>query len=181
MTPRRQPRPVPQNLREILAAQVQALQSPYRYYRVAAHRFLAYLQSDFPDLRRISELRRDPHLLGWIRGLCQQDPPLSNYTRRIYITGIRRLLRDLAPEDQPGLILPEDFPPHPRRHPDRPSPAPHPCQEFFDAHIQIFATTLRPSTVHSYRLSAHRFLAFRSDPSGLIREEAFWNSFGCSR
>ena len=90
MTPRRQPRPVPQNLREILAAQVQALQSPYRYYRVAAHRFLAYLQSDFPDLRRISELRRDPHLLGWIRGLCQQDPPLSNYTRRIYITGIRR-------------------------------------------------------------------------------------------
>jgi hypothetical protein len=28
---------------------------------------------------------------------------------------------------------------------------------------------------------AHRFLASRSDPSGLIRAEAFWNSFGCGR
>ena len=113
MTPRQQPRRVPQNLEEIFAAQIQALKTPHRYYRVAADRFLGYLQTDFPHVRKLSELRRDPHLLGWIRGLCQQDPPLSNYTRRIYITGIRRLLRDLAPEDQPGLILPEDFPPRP--------------------------------------------------------------------
>ena len=113
MTPCSQPQPFPPNLAEIFVAQIQALRSPYRYYRVAANRFLAYLQTDFPHVRRISELRRDPHLLGWIRGLCQQDPPLSNYTRRIYLTGLRRLLRDLAPEDQPGLILPEDFPPRP--------------------------------------------------------------------
>ena len=71
MTPRQQPRRVPQNLEEIFAAQIQALKTPYRYYRVAADRFLAYLQTDFPHVRNLSELRRDPHLLGWIRGLCQ--------------------------------------------------------------------------------------------------------------
>ena len=187
MTPRRQPRPVPQNLREILAAQVQALQSPYRYYRVAAHRFLAYLQSDFPDLRRISELRRDPHLLGWIRGLCQQDPPLSNYTRRIYITGIRRLLRDLAPEDQPGLILPEDFPPRPaqlrpppkkdrrpqtERHRPNDSPfRPHPVfSEIFDSRIQWFATSLHPETINGYRVVARRFLSYLQADFPQLRE-----------
>ena len=94
-----------------MAAQIQVLNSPYRHYRVAADRFLAYLQTDFPHLDSLSELRRDPHLLGWIRGLCQQDPPLSHSTRRIYLTCLRRLLRDSAPEGQPGLILPEDFPP----------------------------------------------------------------------
>jgi len=86
MTPRPQPRRAPQNLEEILAAQIQVLRSPYRNYRVAADRFLAYLQTDFPHLDSLSELRRDPHLLGWIRGLCQQDPPLSHSTRRIYLT-----------------------------------------------------------------------------------------------
>ena len=76
MTPRSQPQPLPPNLEEIFAAQIQALRSPYRYYRVAADRFLAYLQTDFPHVRNLSELRRDPHLLGWIRGLCQEDPAL---------------------------------------------------------------------------------------------------------
>jgi len=41
MTPRSQPQPLPPNLEEIFAAQIQALRSPYRYYRVAADRFLA--------------------------------------------------------------------------------------------------------------------------------------------
>jgi site-specific recombinase XerD len=187
MTPRPQPRPVPQNLQEIFAAQIQALQSPYRYYRVAAHRFLSYLQTDFPDVRRISELRRDPHLLGWIRGLCQQDPPLSNYTRRIYLTGLRRLLRDLAPEDQPGLILPEDFPPCPaqlrtsskkdrrpqtERHRLNDSPfRPHPVfSEIFDSCIRMLATSLHPDTINTYRVAARRFLSYLQADFPQIRE-----------
>jgi hypothetical protein len=108
MTPCSQPQPPP-NLEKMFAAQIQALQSPYRHYRVAANRFLAYLQTDFPDVRNLSDLRRDPHLLGWIRSLGQEHPPLSNYTRLIYLIRLRRLLRDLAPEGQPGLILSEDF------------------------------------------------------------------------
>jgi hypothetical protein len=43
--------------------------------------FPLLLQADFPQLRELSELRRDPHLLGWVRGLYQQNPPLSNGTR----------------------------------------------------------------------------------------------------
>jgi site-specific recombinase XerD len=148
---------------QIFDARIQTLTTPHRCYRVAARRFLSYLQTDFPQLCLLSEFRRDPHLLGWLRSLCRQDPPLSSSTRRIYLIALRRLLHDMAAAGhplQPDLILPEDFPPHPRRHPDPPSPAPHPCQEFFDARIQILATTLRPGTVQSYRLSARHFLAF---------------------
>jgi site-specific recombinase XerD len=177
MTPRQQPRRVPQNLEEIFAAQIQALKSPYRYYRVAADRFLAYLHTDFPHVHTLSDLRRDPHLLGWVRGLCREDPPLSDYTRRIYLTGLRRLLRDLAPEGQPGLILPEDFP----LRPPQPGAAPkkdrrpqaerhrlsesicrtHPIfGEILDSRIRTLATTLRPDTINTYRVAARRFLSY---------------------
>ena len=38
-------------------------------YRAVARHFLSYLQTDFPQVRGLSELRRDPHLLGWLRRL----------------------------------------------------------------------------------------------------------------
>jgi hypothetical protein len=41
-----------------------------RAYRGAARRFLRYLHHAFPQLRRLAQLRRDPHLLGWFRCLC---------------------------------------------------------------------------------------------------------------
>jgi len=185
MTPRRHSRSIAQNLPEIFTAQIQALHSPYRYYRVAAHRFLAYLQTDFPHLRRPSELQRDPHLLGWIRGLYQQHPPLSDYTRRIYLTGLRRLLRDLTPEDQPDLILPEDFPPRPpqprtTRKKDRRPESEHHCRqesplpplfgEMFDFLIRALATTLRADTINTYRVAARRFLSYLQNDFPQIRE-----------
>jgi hypothetical protein len=187
MTPRPQPRRAPQNLEEILAAQIQVLRSPYRNYRVAADRFLAYLQTDFPHLDSFSELRRDPHLLGWIRGLRQQDPPLSHSTRRIYLTCLRRLLRDSAPEGQLGLILPEDFPPRapqPRATPKK-DPRPqakrhhlnetlfrtHPLfGEIFDSRIQTLATTFRPDTINTYRVAARRFLSYLQADFPQLRE-----------
>lgn len=43
-------------------------------YRCVARRFLQYLHTTFPQLRRLSQLRRDPHILGWFRSLCEQDP-----------------------------------------------------------------------------------------------------------
>ncbi len=187
MTPRQPPRPVAQNLEDIFAAYLQTLRCPYRYYRVAAHRFLAFLQTDFPHVRSLSELRRDPHLLGWVRGLCQQDPPLSNYTRRIYLTGLRRLLRDLAPECEPGLILPEDFSPRPPQHGTNPkkdrrpeterhplhksSFQPHPSfSEIFDPLIRTLATTLRADTINTYRIAARRFLSYLQTDFPQIRE-----------
>jgi site-specific recombinase XerD len=176
MTPSRPPH---HEIAAILEARIQALTTLHRYFRAAAHRFLSYLQTDFPQLRQLSELRRDPHLLGWLRCLSQEDPPLSNSTRRIYLVGLRRLFRDLAtqnPSLQPGLILPEDFPPPPplprelrltprTDHHHQRSPLPHPIfGEIFDAHIQTLTTTLRPSTINGYRVAVRGFL------SGLQRD-----------
>jgi site-specific recombinase XerD len=163
------PSPLHQKLEEIFDARIQTLTTPHRYYRVAAHRFLTYLQTDFPQVLHLSQLRRDPHLLGWLRCLYEEDPPLSYSTRRIYLVGLRRLLHDLAGEDyslQPGLILSEDFPPPPqsqrkiRRPNDQHLPLPHPIfGEIFDAHIQTLTTTLRPHTISTYRGAARRFLS----------------------
>src|SRR5260370_494750 len=157
-------------LEEIFDARIQALTTPHRYYRVAAHRFLVYLRTDFPQVLQLSELRHDPHLLGWLRCLCEEDPPLSYSTRRIYLVGLRRLLHDFAGEGhslQPGLILSEDFPPPPQlqrklRHPnDQHLPLPHPIfGEIFDTHIQTLTTTLRPHTISTYRVAARRFLSY---------------------
>ena len=86
-------------------------------YRCVAHRFLHYLHTAFPKVRRLAQLRRDPHLLGWFRWMCEQDPPLCNKTRGDYLLGLRRLLDDLTVNGhaiQPDLIRREDFPPRPQ-------------------------------------------------------------------
>lgn len=86
-------------------------------YRCVAHRFLVYLHSAFPQVRRLSQLRRDPHLLGWFRWICEQNPPLCNKTRGDYLLGLRRLFDDLTANGHPiqaDLIRREDFPPRPQ-------------------------------------------------------------------
>jgi hypothetical protein len=86
-------------------------------YRSAARRFLSYLRAGFPDVCRLSQLCRDPHLLGWFRSQCEQRPPLSHKTRGTYLLCFRRLLDDLAAQGhavQPDLIRREDFPPEPK-------------------------------------------------------------------
>jgi site-specific recombinase XerD len=109
------------NLDQILERHLQTLaltlsRNSLTDYRCVAHRFLSYLHAAFPQIRRPSQLRRDPHLLGWFRWLCDQDPPLSNQTRRTYLVGLRRLLDDLAANGHaisPDLIRRDDFPPEP--------------------------------------------------------------------
>jgi site-specific recombinase XerD len=110
------------SLEQILEAHIQALgvtlrPASVRQYRSAARRFLRYLHAAFPGLRRLSQLRRDPHLLGWFRRLCQEDPPLCNKTRICYLLNLRRLLQDLAANDDSipaDLIRIEDLPARPR-------------------------------------------------------------------
>jgi site-specific recombinase XerD len=124
--------PIPEaTLEQIFQAQIQILALTLRPgtmegYRCTARRFLANLRDAFPQVRQLSELRRDPHLLAWLRSLCEQRPPLCNQTRRDYLLCLRRLLNDLADGGhalQPGLIRPEDFPPEPHYLP-RPLPPP---------------------------------------------------------
>jgi site-specific recombinase XerD len=116
MTPRRI------SLEQIFETQIRTLALALRpvtvgHYRTTARHFLTYLHASFPQLRWISQLRRDPHLLGWFRWLSEQQPPFSNATRINHLICLRRLLNDLAANGYPiqaDLIRQEDFPPQPQ-------------------------------------------------------------------
>ncbi|MBM3746493.1 MAG: hypothetical protein FJW34_11905 [Acidobacteria bacterium] len=107
------------SLEQIFEAHIQTLALTLRLgtvlkYRVTTNRLLVYLHAAFPQVRRLAQLRRDPHLLGWFRWLREQDPPLCNTTRTGHMLNLRRLLDDLAAQGhpiRPGLIRLEDFPP----------------------------------------------------------------------
>lgn len=105
------------SLEQIFETQIRTLALALRpvtvgHYRTTARHFFTYLRATFPQLRRISQLRRDPHLLGWFRWLSEQQLPLGNATRINHLVCLRRLLNDLSA--QPDLIRREDFPPRPR-------------------------------------------------------------------
>lgn len=112
----------PPSLEQILATHIQTLALTLRPstvtgYRAAAHRFLSYLRTAFPRVCRLSQLRREPHLVGWFGSLCEPQPPLSNKTRANYLLCLRRLLDDLAANGlsiRPDLIRRQDFPPQPQ-------------------------------------------------------------------
>jgi site-specific recombinase XerD len=117
------------SLDEIFETQIRTLALTLRprtveHYRTTARHFLAYLRAAFPQLRRLSQLRRDPHLLSWFRWLSERQPPLSNKTRINHLIYLRRLLEDLAANGHSvplDLIRREDFPPQPHYLP-RPLP-----------------------------------------------------------
>jgi integrase len=110
------------SLDHLLNTRIQALAltlrpSTVRIYRHVSRRFLSYLHTHFPGLREVSDLHRDPHLLGWFAWLSKLHPPLGNKSRGDHLLGIRRLLHDLADQGHPveaQLIRSADFPPPPR-------------------------------------------------------------------
>jgi site-specific recombinase XerD len=119
-----------QSLEQLFERQVQTLSLTLQPFTVAkyqyvAHHFVGYLRATFPEVRRLSQLRRDPHMLGWFRWLCELSPPVGNHTREQRLLCLRRLLNDLALQGhplQPGLILREDFPVRPEYLPRALSP-----------------------------------------------------------
>ena len=60
--------------------------STMHHYRHTVRLFLEYLQENFPAVRKPSQLRRDPHLLGWLEYLWKlrtpTGSPLTSCTRR---------------------------------------------------------------------------------------------------
>ena len=118
------------SLEEIFETQVRTLSLTLQPFTVAkyqyvAHHFVAYLRATFPEVRRLSQLRRDPHMLGWFHWLCELRPPVGNHTREQRLLCLRRLLEDLALQGHrlpPGLILREDFPVRPEYLPRALSP-----------------------------------------------------------
>jgi hypothetical protein len=89
------------NLEQIFETQVQNLAltlQPFTVvkYEYVTHRFVGYLRATFPGFRRLSQLRRGPHMLSWFRWLCELRPPIGNHQCEQRLLCLRRLLDDLA-------------------------------------------------------------------------------------
>lgn len=106
-------------LEPIFQAQIEQLAVTLRpntvqSYRSSSRNFMRYLAMHYPQIRTPRTLRRDPHILGWIRHLAAQEPPLSTATRIHYLLCVRRLLEELAASAQyalpTGLIVSTDLP-----------------------------------------------------------------------
>jgi len=128
------------------------------HYRYCANRFVRYINNHYPELRTFAELKRDPHILGWLQILSETNPPLAIGTRREIVRAVRYLFKNLADNSHPvdqNLILPQDT---------------HRCQakpevdnqfaRLMKQKIQTLSATLRPSTLEGYRIYANEFVCY---------------------
>ena len=108
------------SLEQILWSQIDNLATTLRpntiaNYRQTVRHFLRYLHKSHPHVRKPSQLRRDPHILGFLRILHRQQPQLKNGSRSMYLIKLRRLLNDLAERCHSpaleGLLTRDDLPP----------------------------------------------------------------------
>ncbi len=65
-------------------------------YRGTVRHFLTYLAAQYPEVHSLDQLRRDPHILGWLALLRSHNPPLAAITRANYVIYLRRMLEELA-------------------------------------------------------------------------------------
>ena len=67
-----------------------------RQYRGTARHFLTFLRAHYPEVGSLDQLRRDPHILGWLTHLRSQTPPLAvvSYINRLMF--LRCILEELA-------------------------------------------------------------------------------------
>jgi integrase len=92
-----------------------------RQYRGTARHFLTFLRAHYPEVGSLDQLRRDPHILGWLTHLRSQTPPLAvvSYINRLMF--LRCILEELAGIAQlPGLahlLHRQDVPRAPQRLP----------------------------------------------------------------
>jgi len=67
-----------------------------RLYEGTFRNFLRYLAAHHPEVSRLKQLQRDPHMLGWLADLRSHTPPLAKITIAIRVTFLNRMLQDLA-------------------------------------------------------------------------------------
>src|ERR1035437_4235782 len=65
-------------------------------YHGTVHLFLTYLGTHHPQVRSLEQLRRAPHIRGWLSQLRSHMPPLAKFTLAARIVRLRRLLEELA-------------------------------------------------------------------------------------
>jgi len=92
-----------------------------RQYRGTVRHFLIYLGEDHPAVCSLTQLRRDPHILGWFAYLRSNTPPLAQAVYLYRLVSLRSILEELARTAQLAdlafLIRREDFPRIPQRLP----------------------------------------------------------------
>jgi integrase len=92
-----------------------------RHQRGTARNFLSYLGADHPEVQRLDQLRREPHILGWMSRLHSQAPPLSTASYINRLIAIRSTFNELAWTEQLSelahLIRRQDIPRLPQRLP----------------------------------------------------------------
>jgi integrase len=85
-----------------------------RMYYGTVRNFLRFLSDQYPQIGRLEQLQRDPHLLSWLTGLRLHVPPLSNSTHAQLVIRLRRLFEELAWTQQlptlAYLLIPDDIP-----------------------------------------------------------------------
>ena len=92
-----------------------------RHYRGTVRKFLCYLGACHPEVTRLDQLRRDPHILGWMSRLRSQTPPLSTASCVNQLIALRYVFNDLSWSNKRSklarLIRREDIPRPPQRLP----------------------------------------------------------------
>lgn len=92
-----------------------------RHYRGTARNFLTYLGNAHPDANALDQLRREPHILGWMSRLRSQAPPLATASYINLLIALRRIFNELAWTEQVSglvhLIRSDDIPRLPQRLP----------------------------------------------------------------
>jgi site-specific recombinase XerD len=92
-----------------------------RAYRSTLRSFLRYLAAQHHDVCSLEQLRRDPHILGWLTELRSHIPPLAKSTLILRIVFLRGLLEELAWSKQiltlSHLLTREDIPRREKRLP----------------------------------------------------------------
>jgi site-specific recombinase XerD len=92
-------------------------------YRGTVRFFLTYLGAQYPAVRSLDQLHRDPHILGWLAFLRSHHPPLATITRANHVIYLRCMLEELAWTQQlPALahLLGRDDVPRKEHHLPRP-------------------------------------------------------------
>lgn len=88
--------------------------SSRRNYSIVVRIFLVYLGKEYPAVTRLDQLRRDPHIVGWMAHLRAQNPPLATATCIGRLFALRTIFHELARTSHLAelsyLLLREDIP-----------------------------------------------------------------------
>ncbi|MGA3132867.1 MAG: hypothetical protein ABSD59_18845 [Terracidiphilus sp.] len=88
--------------------------SSKRNYDIVVRSFLVYLGTKYPKITRLEQLRRDPHILGWMAHLRAQNPPLTTTTCIGRLFALRTIFHELVRTrhlaELAHLLLHEDIP-----------------------------------------------------------------------